>query len=202
MYYNIYVIFMGFINNFNTILNNWLESAGIWGGLVCCALIILEPLLPFLPMFIFVTINLLVFGYVLGFIISYVCSVLGCLLFYILVSKLFSNKAYKFYKDRKKVNSLVQRYKGIKLETLTTIIAMPFTPAFLINLFAALSKMPLKKYMTAEIIAKIFITIFWGFIGCNLIKCFENPRYLIVIISMLFIGYVISRFINRKYDLK
>ena len=193
---------MGFFSNFNTILNNYLESTGLWGGFLCCLLIIVEPLLPFLPMFIFVTINLLVFGYILGFIISYVCSVLGCLLFYIVVNKLFYNKAYKFYKDKAKVGALMKRYKNMKLETLTTIISMPFTPSFLINLFAALSKMPLKKYITAEIIAKIFITIFWGFIGCNLIKCFENPRYLIVIFIMLLVGYIISRIINKKYELE
>ena len=192
---------MNFINNFNDILNSWLQTAGLWGGLVCCVLIILEPLLPFLPMFIFVTINLLVFGYVLGFILSYICSVLGCLLFYIIVNKLFSKKAYKFYKDKKKINSLVIRYKNIKFETLTTIISMPFTPAFMINSLAALSNMPLKKYMSAEIIAKIFITIFWGFIGVNLIKCFEDPKYLIYIGLMLLGGFILSKIVNKKYNL-
>lgn len=192
---------MNFINNFNDILNSWLQTAGLWGGLVCCALIILEPLLPFLPMFIFVTINLLVFGYILGFILSYICSVLGCLLFYIIVNKLFSKKAHNFYKDKKKINSLVNRYKNIKFETLTTIISMPFTPAFMINSLAALSNMPLKKYMSAEIIAKIFITIFWGFIGVNLIKCFEDPKYLIYIGLMLLGGFILSKIVNKKYNI-
>lgn len=201
MYYNKYVMFMEFINNLNDILNNWLQTAGLWGGLVCCLLIILEPLLPFLPMFIFVTINLLVFGYVIGFILSYICSVLGCLLFYVLINKLFSKKAHKFYKDRAKINSLITRYKNIKFETLTTIISMPFTPAFMINLFAALSNMPLKKYIMAEAIAKIFITIFWGFIGVNLIKCLENPKYLIYIGLMLIGGYILSKIVNKKYKL-
>ena len=202
MLYNIYVIYMGWITNLNNILNNYLQAAGIWGGFVCCALIILEPLLPFLPMFIFVTINLLVFGYVLGFIISYICSVLGCLLFYIVVNKLLSKKAYKFYKDRNKINSLIKKYKNIRVETLTTIISMPFTPAFMINLLAALSDMPLKKYMTAEIVAKLFITIFWGFFGFNLIKCIEHPKYLIVVGLMLLGGYIISKIISKKYNLE
>lgn len=192
---------MGIVEHINTFLNTYLESSGLWGGFLCCGLIILEPLLPFLPMFIFVTINLLVFGYVIGFILSYICSVLGCLLFYVVVNKLFSKKAQKFYKDKTKINNLVTRYKNIKFETLTTIISMPFTPAFMINSLAALSNMPLKKYMGAELIAKIFITIFWGFIGVNLIKCFENPKYLIVIGIMVLSGYILSRLINKKYNL-
>ena len=193
---------MGWINHFNEMLNNYLQTAGLWGGFVCCVLIILEPLMPFLPMFIFVTINLLIFGYVLGFIISYICSVLGCLVFYLVVNKLLSKKVYRFYKDRKRLNSLVKRYKDIRIETLTTIISMPFTPAFMINLLAAVSDMPLKKYMTAEIIAKIFITIFWGFFGFNLIKCLQHPKYLIVVGLMLLGGYVLSKIISKKYSLE
>lgn len=198
MYYN---IVMGFLNNLINNLNDWLQTAGIWGGLVCCGLIIIEPLLPFLPMFVFVTINLLIFGYVLGFILSYICSVLGCLLFYVIVNKLFSRKAQSFYKKRKNINSLITKYKNIRFETLTTIISLPFTPGLMINLFAAISDMPLKKYMTAEAIAKIFITIFWGFMGVSLIKCFENPRYLIIIGLMLIGGYLISKIVNKKYNL-
>lgn len=185
------------INNLHT----WLEAAGIWGGFVSCALIIIEPLLPFLPMFIFVTVNLLIFGYVIGFILSYICSVLGCLLFYVVVNKLLSKRAKKFYKDKQGINSLITKYKKIKFETLTTIISLPFTPGVMINLFAAISDMPLKKYMAAEAIAKIFITIFWGFIGVSLIRCFESPKYLLIIILMLISGYVISKIVNKKYNL-
>ena len=192
---------MGFLNNIIDILHNWLEQAGVWGGLVSCGLIIIEPLLPFLPMFIFVTVNLLIFGYALGFLLSYICSVLGCLLFYVVVNKLFSKRAYKFYKNKKNLNDLVNKYKKIKFETLTTIISLPFTPGLMINLFSAISDMPLKKYMAAEAIAKIFITIFWGFMGVSLIKCFEQPMYLIIIVLMLICGYILSKIISKKYNL-
>ena len=198
MYYN---IVMGFLNNLINNLHDWLQAAGVWGGLVSCGLIIIEPLLPFLPMFIFVTVNLLIFGYVIGFILSYICSVLGCLLFYIVISKLFKNKAQKFYKDKKRINNLMNKYKNIKFETLTTIISLPFTPGVMINLFAAISNMPLKKYIAAEAIAKIFVTIFWGFIGVSLIKCIESPKYIIIIGLMLVGGYVISKIVNKKYNL-
>ena len=198
MYYNNY---MGFLNNLNNILDNWLSQAGLWGGFVCCLLIIIEPLLPILPMFIFVTLNLYIFGYVIGFLLSYICSVLGCLVFYIVINKLFYKKAKKFYTKKKNINHLMNKYKNMKFETLTTIISLPFTPGLMINLFAALSDMSIKKYMSAEIIAKIFITIFWGFIGVILIKCFENPKYIIVILIMLLCGYLLSKLVNKKYNL-
>ena len=55
--------------------------------------------------------------------------------------------------------------------------------------------------MAAEAIAKIFITIFWGFIGVSLIKCLESPKYLIIIVLMLVGGYLISKIVNKKYKL-
>jgi len=192
---------MHILQNLNNLLDSYLHASGLWGGVICCLLILVEPLLPFLPMFIFVTINLLVFGYVIGFILSYIFSVLGCLLFYVVVSKLFRNKVYKFYKDKKNLNKLMEKYKNMRFETLTTIISLPFTPGVMINGLAALSGMPLKKYMTAEIIAKIFITIFWGFMGVSLIKCLKDPKYLIIIFVMLISGYIISKIVNRKYNL-
>lgn len=192
---------MHILQNLNNLLDSYLHASGLWGGVICCLLILVEPLLPFLPMFIFVTINLLVFGYVIGFILSYIFAVLGCLLFYVVVSKLFRNKAYKFYKDKKNLNKLMEKYKNMRFETLTTIISLPFTPGVMINGLAALSGMSLKKYMTAEIIAKIFITIFWGFMGVSLIKCLKDPKYLIIIFVMLVSGYIISKIVNRKYNL-
>lgn len=192
---------MHILQNLNNLLDSYLHASGLWGGVICCLLILVEPLLPFLPMFIFVTINLLVFGYVIGFMLSYIFAVLGCLLFYVVVSKLFRNKAYRFYKDKKNLNKLMEKYKNMKFETLTTIISLPFTPGVMINGLAALSGMPLKKYMTAEIIAKIFITIFWGFMGVSLIKCLKDPKYLIIIFVMLISGYIISKIVNRKYNL-
>ncbi len=124
---------MHILQNLNNLLDSYLHASGLWGGVICCLLILVEPLLPFLPMFIFVTINLLVFGYVIGFILSYIFAVLGCLLFYVVVSKLFRNKAYKFYKDKKNLNKLMEKYKNMKFETLTTIISLPFTPGVMIN---------------------------------------------------------------------
>ena len=199
MLYNIY---MEIINHIYTLLNTYLESSGIWGGIICCFLILLEPVFPFLPMFLFVTVNILVFGVFLGLILSYIFAVLGCFLFYFIFNKLFSNIGMKLIKKNKKVETLMKRYKNIKLETLTTIISMPFTPAFMINLLAAITSMPLKKYIAAEMIAKLFITIFWGFFGFNLIKCLHNPKYFIVIGLMLLGGYLLSKLISKKYQLE
>ena len=53
---------MHIIQNLNNLLDSYLHASGLWCGVICCALIIIEPLRPFLPMFVFVTINLLVFG--------------------------------------------------------------------------------------------------------------------------------------------
>ena len=77
--------------------------------------------------------------------------------------------------DKQKLNKLVKRINKINFNSLCLIIAIPFTPAFLVNIAAGLTNMNFKKYLYALLIGKIFLIIFWGFIGTSLINSFKNP---------------------------
>ena len=71
----------------------------------------------------------------------------------------------------------------------------------MVNIAAGLSNMPIKKYMTSLIIGKIFLVIFWGFIGTSLLQSLTNPTALIKIIILVSIAYVISKIISKKFHL-
>lgn len=90
----------------------------------------------------------------------------------------------------------------LKLEQLTLLIAIPFTPAFMVNIAAGLSNMDAKKYLISIIIGKIFLVYFWGFIGTGLIESIQNPKILIKIAIYLVISFVISKIINRKFKIE
>lgn len=187
------------INNF---INSFLTSAGSFAGLFCCLFIILEVFLPVVPLALLIAINMNIFGSVLGILISYIFTLIGSYLFYHLVNKYFFEFALKHYKDKKKLNKLINRFKRIKLENLTLIIAMPYSPAFLINILAAVSNMNFKKYITASVFGRLFAVTFWGIVGNNIFKALTDPFYLLIIIFMLLFGYVLSKVINKKYDLE
>ena len=183
------------------LLTNILTNLGIYGPLLASFLIILESIIPILPLCLFVTMNFLSFGIILGFIISYICTIIGCNLAYFLVclSKNYvNNKILKAPKAQK----LIKRFSKIKFANLTLIVAIPFTPAFLINICAAISNIPYKKYLLSIIVGKIFMVYFWGYLGTTLIECLTHPIYLLKVLIMLLISYVASKVINRYLKLE
>ena len=181
-------------------INITLDSMGTWGPILGCFLILIESILPVLPLFVFITINFLAFGKILGFIISWVFTCLGCILSFFLFRKNIQTWLSKRLKEKglisKKTINLVT---NLKFEQLTTIIALPFTPAFLVNILAGVSKMKFKKYFFSLLIGKLFIVYFWGFIGVSLIDSIKNPIYLIRVAILLIIAYILSMLINKKF---
>jgi uncharacterized membrane protein YdjX (TVP38/TMEM64 family) len=105
-------------------------------------------------------------------------------------------------KDRTKIKKLCFRLRTISFEKLSLIIALPFTPQFLINIASGLANMKRKKYLYAIIIGKIFLVMFWGFIGTSLINSIKNPTNLIYISIMLLLCFIISRIVNKKEGLE
>ena len=78
-------------NGCYTFIMGVIDSLGVYGPLLGCLFIVLESIIPPLPLFVFITINFVAFGSVIGFIISWICTCIGCILSYWLVKKIFGN---------------------------------------------------------------------------------------------------------------
>ena len=187
----------------DTFIDTALQGLGVWGPIVGCFFIVIESMVPILPLFVFITLNFLAFGNILGFIISWVFTCIGCFISFLL----FRKKVQTWLFKRIKKNGLISEHTievitNLKFEQLTTIIAIPFTPAFLVNIVAGLSKMSYKKYMGALLIGKIFLVYFWGFVGVSLIESIKNPIYLVRVFVLLLIAYVISRIVSKKFNIE
>lgn len=191
---------MNILNNIDTIITNILNALGIFGPLLGCVLIIVESILPILPLSVFVTLNFYAFGNILGFLISYACTIIGCMISYMIVRKGFKFKFDKFMdkKDRKKLKKYINSFNKIKLENLSLLIAIPFTPAFLVNIAAALSDISKKKFWVSLLIGKLFMVYFWGYVGVTLLDSFKNPIYFLRIIILVLIAYIIGKIVNKK----
>ena len=138
------------IDMINTFIDNTLQSLGVMGPIVGCFFITIESILPILPLFVFITLNFLAFGNILGFIISWFFTCLGCFLSFLLFRVKVQNYIYRKLKMRGiNLDKGISVISNLKFEQLTTIIAMPFTPAFLVNIVAGLSKMSSKKFICA-----------------------------------------------------
>lgn len=184
------------------LVNQWvvntIESWGAYGALFSCILIIVESMVPILPLTVFIAINFLYYGPILGFIISWIFTCIGCSISFFLcqttLQKFVNNKIRKIELAEK----LFIRIEKISFPSLVSLIAMPFTPAFAINIVAGISNMSYKKFISAILIGKIFLVLFWGFVGVGLVESLKSPIYLLVIVGMLAIAYILSKLLNKK----
>ena len=192
------------MNIFNTI-NNYIDiilnGLGIYGPLFGCILICIESILPFLPLSAFITLNFIAFGNFLGFLISWFFTIIGCMLSFTLCRKKVKGWFDKKRKDKEKLNKFMKNIEKINFPGLVTIIAIPFTPAFLVNIAAGLTKMSYKRFLFALIIGKMFLVYFWGFIGISLLESLNHPIVLLRTGILLSITYIISRLVSRKFNL-
>ncbi len=194
------------LDELNITIISFLKNAGMLAPLLACILIVIESIIPILPLFVFIAINFLVFGKFMGFIISWFFTVVGCMLSFYIFRKGLRNFYIKKIEKSKYLKKQYGFIKKLKLEHLTLLMAMPFTPAFLLNVFAGLGEIKSSKFLLSTLIGKISMVYFWGFIGVSFIESLKNPYIMIKIGILLLISYIISKLtsiiINKSFDKK
>lgn len=172
------------------------------GVFMGCFVIVLESILPILPLAVFIALNMMVFGNVIGFIMSWLATICGCVLAFTICRKGFSKWVYKKIANKPSMEKLMNKISNIKFTSLVLITAMPFTPAFSVNIAAGLSKISYKKFIAAIFIAKLAVVYFWGFIGTTLLESITDIKVILRIAVLMIIVYMISRIINKKFNIE
>ena len=184
---------------FDQILNDFLLSLGILAPILSSILIVLEGTLAFLPLFVFITVNVLTLGPLLGFFASWILTTLGSLICFLIFRKGIAKWFYKKTKNRgRKFRKAISKLSFTKI---VLIISIPFIPSFFVNMGAGFSKISTKKYFYALLIGKLFVVLFWGYVGKNLVDCLTNPVALVKIIVLVLVAYLVATFVNKKFDL-
>ena len=192
----------GILNEMYNYLIEIINGSSIYGPLLACLLIFFESIIPILPLFVFITILFVAYGYFWGFIVSYILTCLGCMFSFFLFRKILRKAVDNKFRKNNKFNKIMKIIDNIDTNELVLLIAIPFTPAFLINIAAGLSKIKLKKYFVSLLIGKISLVAFWGFIGTSLLESLKNPKIMLIIISMLLVSYLVSKVITKKFKIE
>lgn len=168
--------------------------------LVGMLIIISESIIPALPLSVFIAINIIAFGPITGYIISWIGTMIGCTISYYFFKKIRLIAYKKLYKYNKLIN-FINKIDKIKFSNLVLILAMPFTPAFSINIAAGLSQMEYKKYFLALLCSKIFIVYFWAFIATTFLESITNISVIIKISVLILGAFILSKIVNKKFNL-
>lgn len=192
---------MEILDSLNEIINDFLANAGVWEPLFSSIFIVLEGTFAFLPLFVFVTINVLTMGNILGSIISWICTIIGSFIAFSLFRYGISPILKKLIKNPKSLNKFKKMIRNMPFSRLVLIISIPLTPSFFVNLAAGLSDIPIRKYLYALLFGKACIILFWGVFGTSLVDCLNNPIMLIKVIAMLVICNLFSKVVNKCFKI-
>ncbi len=186
-----------FVSSSTEILTGLGPIAGVF-------LIILESIFPMLPLSVFITLNMISFGSVFGFLISWLSTIIGCMLSFTLFRYFFQQKLEHFIqkKEQKQLENMMKVISNIDFRNLVLLIALPFSPAFFINIAAGVSEMKTTKFFLAIMIGKIVMVYFWGYIGTTLLESLTNIKVLFQIAFLLGGAFFLSSFIQKKLNVK
>lgn len=172
------------------------------GPFITFLVVILESILPIIPLSVIIAFAVLSYGFIFGLVISYLGTISGCILSFLLSRYLFKTLLFKHVSKNGVTTAFIEKFGDLSLGSIVVMMAMPFSPAFLINICGGLSKMSFKKYVVALFIAKGSIVYFWGFIGTNFVESLTNPYVLIKVTLMLLASYVLSKIVDKKFSIK
>lgn len=181
----------------STFIEQLIMDLGVFAPLLACVCIIVESMLPVLPLCTFITVNFIAFGNALGFVISWIFTLIGCFLAYYLVKKGYRSWQNTRMRNASILDAYIAKFNKITIPSLTLLVAVPFTPAFIVNIAAGLANVPVKKFLPSVIIGKIFMVYFWGFIGKGIVESFQSPMILIRVAIMLVIAYGLSLIVKK-----
>lgn len=174
------------------------------GPIAGILLIILESILPMLPLSVFITLNMVSFGPLFGFLISWISTIIGCMLSFTLFRHFFQKRLYRFIKKKEQDQfaGIMKTISNINFSNLVILIAIPFSPAFFINIAAGVSKIKTEKFFLAVIIGKIVMVYFWGYIGTTLLESLTDITVLFKIGGLLVGAFFLSKIVEKRLRVK
>jgi len=190
------------VNNFVHVTKELVLNNNIFLSMfVGVFIIVLESVIPILPLAVFIAINMIAFGTILGFILSLFATILGCTISFFIFKKLRPHLLLKLKPDSsfRKFMLLVD---NVSFSKLVVIMTIPFTPAFSINIAAGLSNMRYREYFIALLISKTVLVYFWGFVGTTLVQSVTDISVIIKIVLLILIAFILSKVVIKKFDIK
>lgn len=175
-----------------------LQQGGAFFGVL---LILIESVIPALPLGVFVALNINAFGLIFGIFISWLATCIGCYTSFILFS-FISRKFIKEKLEKPKIKKMVNGMKKMDFSNLVVIIALPFTPAFLVNIVAGIVGISKRKFLIALLLGKIFMITFWGCIGKSLLESITDIKTIIIVSLLILVAYLISKFVSKKMKIE
>jgi len=170
-----------------------LENYERLGPLIGISLPLIEAIFPFLPLIAFVFVNIAAFGLVKGFLYSWIGTTIGSITVFLLFRQLGKRKLFKKIRHHQQVQKITHWVDSRGFGLIFLLICFPFSPSFIINIVAGLSKFNPQQFVLAVVFGKAIMIFTVSYVGENLFSFAEHPTKTIVIGISIFIFWMIGK---------
>lgn len=178
------------------------EAFADFGVLVGFFLVLMESFLPILPLFVIVILNINAYGFIVGFLISYGGTVLGGYLVFLLIRRLFRERARKYINRNRKLSRFRDYLNHRGFIFMFIMLALPFTPTSVITVLAAITDINRRAFLYLLALAKVFMIGSMALVGFDLTGYFDSPIRLGFSVVFVVLLYFISKWYQGYVDKK
>jgi len=177
--------------------SNLIDFLGPFGFIVGILMTFIEAFIPPIPLAVLVTVNVITFGFIKGYALSYIGTVLGSYCVFLIFEKLDRRFMGQYIERHPKFKSLLHWIHDKGIFPIFILLTFPFTPSVIVAVLAALALMERKKYLIALLGGKLIMVLSLSFIGFNVGAFINHPiRSSVFILLTLSIGIVAKIFMN------
>ncbi|KGR90550.1 hypothetical protein CD30_10780 [Ureibacillus massiliensis 4400831 = CIP 108448 = CCUG 49529] len=170
------------------------------GPLIGILLPFLEALLPFLPLVVIVVANASSYGLWIGFLLSWIGTVLGSYVVFLIVRKFGKHPKLKRFIQKENVQKLIKWVDMRGLSPLFILLCFPFTPSVLVNIVAGLSHIKKKYYFIVLLAGKFVMILSMSVLGYDVGSFIKNPLKLILVVIAVILLWIISKVVERRLN--
>ncbi len=178
-----------------------LENYRGFGPLAPIFLAMLESFIPALPLIAIVTFSISAYGPFFGFFYSYIGSLGGSILVFLLFRRIVKPYFMHLVPQRKNLAKLMYWVSHQTPFTIFLLATFPFTPSSLLNTTFGLSDFKETSYILAISCGKLIMISLLALFGSTLVEAFKNPIYLALMVALFIVMRLIYGRMHKKVGL-
>ncbi|MBB6671566.1 TVP38/TMEM64 family protein [Cohnella nanjingensis] len=169
------------------------------GPLPGILLTFLKSFVPPLPTVVIVGVNAAVYGLWLGFLYSWLGMIAGCLTTFLIIRRIGRHPYAERWAAKPRVQRSMVWIRRNAFSYVFLLSLFPVGPFVVINIAAALARMPLRSFLIAILFGKAVMVLSVSFIGYDLGRFIRQPAELLYVLLFVAVSYVISKKLEAKF---
>jgi uncharacterized membrane protein YdjX (TVP38/TMEM64 family) len=180
-------------------LMNLLDRYRSYGPFPGIILTFMKSFIPPLPTMLIIGVNAAVYGLWLGFLYSWIGTVTGCLVTFLIVRKIAEHPYMVRWVQKPKVEKSMLWVRRKAFSYVFLLSVFPVGPFVLINMAAGMARMRFRTFLIAICFGKAIMVLAVSYIGYDLARFKQHPFEISYVLLFVAASLWISKKIEKRF---